>query len=183
MAHVLIIYASDEGQAARIVERIAERLREQGHSVDPRPADALGGGAALPECDGIIVGASVHYGKHPGAVARLVREHLRTLQSRPGAFFSVSLSAGGPVPRAEDARRYVDDFLGETGWRPDEQARFAGALRYSRYPLWKRFMMLRLMRSAGGDSDSSRDYEYTDWDAVDSFADAFSARLGGGPAR
>lgn len=27
---------------------------------------------------------------------------------------------------------------------------------------------------AGGDTDTARDYEYTDWDAVARFADAFA---------
>jgi menaquinone-dependent protoporphyrinogen oxidase len=34
-----------------------------------------------------------------------------------------------------------------------------------------------MMRSAGGDTDTSRDHEYTDWEAVSAFADRFSARL------
>jgi menaquinone-dependent protoporphyrinogen oxidase len=41
--------------------------------------------------------------------------------------------------------------------------------------------MRRIVRKAGGDTDTSRDFEYTDWDDlrtfVNEFADAHAARL------
>jgi menaquinone-dependent protoporphyrinogen oxidase len=37
--------------------------------------------------------------------------------------------------------------------------------------------MKRIARKEGGPTDTSRDYEYTDWEAVDRFADAFAAKL------
>jgi menaquinone-dependent protoporphyrinogen oxidase len=44
--------------------------------------------------------------------------------------------------------------------------------------------MKRIARGATGDTDTSRDYEYTDWDAVETFARDFVAfvedRLGDG---
>jgi menaquinone-dependent protoporphyrinogen oxidase len=61
-------------------------------------------------------------------------------------------------------------FLEETGWRPVETKMVAGALPYSRYNWLKRWMMKRIVRKAGGDTDTARDYEYTDWDDVRAFA-------------
>ena len=49
-------------------------------------------------------------------------------------------------------------------------ATFAGALRYSRYGWLKRRLMRSIARREGGDTDTSRDHVYTDWDAVDRFA-------------
>jgi menaquinone-dependent protoporphyrinogen oxidase len=34
-----------------------------------------------------------------------------------------------------------------------------------------------IVRMARGDTDTSRDYEYTDWSAVERFASEFAARL------
>jgi menaquinone-dependent protoporphyrinogen oxidase len=34
-------------------------------------------------------------------------------------------------------------------------------------------MMKRIVRKAGGDTDTSRDYEYTDWGDLRAFADEF----------
>src|SRR5690606_41877313 len=68
-----------------------------------------------------------------------------------------------------------------TGWQPAEAVAFAGALRYSAYNLLLRWVMRRIARKAAahlpGATDTSRDHEYTDWAAVDAFADAFAHRL------
>src|SRR5262249_4218420 len=47
---------------------------------------------------------------------------------------------------------------------------FAGALMYTRYGWIKRHIMRSIEAKEGRDVDTSRDYEYTDWDAVDEFA-------------
>ncbi|HEU0200451.1 MAG TPA: flavodoxin domain-containing protein, partial [Burkholderiaceae bacterium] len=90
---------------------------------------------------------------------------------------SVSLSAGGPGAKPEAARRYVRDFLRQVGWQPALTATFAGALPYSKYGTFKRWLVLLFVRLAGGETDASRDYEYTDWSAVDRFATDFARLL------
>lgn len=52
-------------------------------------------------------------------------------------------------------------------------AAFGGALRYSEYGFLTRLVMKRIAADATGDTDASRDYEYTDWDEVESFAADF----------
>ena len=52
----------------------------------------------------------------------------------------------------------------------DEVEMIAGALAYSRYPLPLKWLMRRIARKAGEDTDTSRDYEYTDWAQVDRYA-------------
>jgi menaquinone-dependent protoporphyrinogen oxidase len=52
----------------------------------------------------------------------------------------------------------------------DDVEMIAGALRYSKYPLPLRWLMRRIAKQAGGDTDTSRDYEYTDWEQVDGYA-------------
>lgn len=53
----------------------------------------------------------------------------------------------------------------------------AGALLYTRYGWLKRWIMRRIVRKAGGDVDTTRDYEYTDWIALRELARRFAARL------
>jgi menaquinone-dependent protoporphyrinogen oxidase len=158
----VVFYASVEGHTARIAERIALRLRERGVSVNVRTGDTA------PEewarYDGVIVGASVHYGRHP---ARLAKQLPRDPAQRT-AFFSVSLTANP---------QYAERFLRQAAWRPHLTATFAGALRYSRYGLFKRWVVRLFAAMGGHDTDTSRDYEYTDWGAVDAFASAFAERL------
>lgn len=177
MTRALILYATTEGHTARIVERIAQRLQDQGHAVEVLGADA--GPLALDRAlyDGVIIGASIHYGRHPRYLHTLVRRFREVLAAKPGAFFSVSLSAGGPGAKPQTAQRYLQTFLRQVGWRPQQTATFAGALSYSKYGVFKRLLMRLIVGVAGGDINPARDYEYTDWDAVERFADAFAQRL------
>lgn len=178
MARVLVAYGTSEGQTATIAERIGDALAAEGcdatlvHAKHP-PADLEPG-----DYDGVIVGASIHMGTHQRYVGKFVREHLETLNRRPSAFFSVSLTAANaePVDR-EPAREMLEGFLEETGWEPDRTLSVAGALRYSEYGLLKRVAMRRIAGKAGGDTDTSRDYEYTDWEAVAEFALEFATLL------
>jgi menaquinone-dependent protoporphyrinogen oxidase len=164
MPDALVVYASVEGHTERIARRIAEILRGAGHRVDVVPA-----GTSLDWSShaGVIVGASVHYGHHPAWLARFLRKS-RVAAARRSAFFSVSLSAN---------QHYAERFLGESDWTPQLTAVFAGALAYSKYGPIKRFAVRAFAAIAGHDTDTSCDYDYTDWEAVERFATAFSRGL------
>jgi menaquinone-dependent protoporphyrinogen oxidase len=175
---VLIVYATTEGHTARVAERMAERLRAKALSVALHRAAR---GVALPDLarhDGVIVGASVHYGRHPAYLRAQLRERRSVLAAIHAAFFSVSLSAGGPGAKPEAAQRYVAAFLRGVSWRPAQVTAFGGAAQYSKYGWFKRLLMIAFIGLAGGDTDTSRDYEYTDWEAVDRFADEFARPIG-----
>jgi menaquinone-dependent protoporphyrinogen oxidase len=177
MSRVLVVYCTVEGHTARIAGRIARALGERGHTVQSLRAEATGTDLDPAAFDAVIIGASIHYGRHPGYLRALVRRHREALASRPSAFFSVSLSAGGPGAKPAAAQRYLERFLRQTGWRPHLSANFAGALCYSRYGAFKRLLMIAFVGLAGGNTDTSRDYEYTDWEAVDRFSDAFARQI------
>lgn len=177
MSRILIPFASIDGQTARIAERIGAVLARAGHAVTPMPADAPELARALDEHDAVIVGGGIRYGHHARYLEAAVRDHLGAIAARPNAFFSVSLSAGGPGARPPVATGYVEEFVERTGWHPMRAASFAGALRYTKYNAFIRFMMRLIVGAAGGDTDTSRDYEYTDWQAVERFAAEFAAQL------
>jgi menaquinone-dependent protoporphyrinogen oxidase len=177
MSSILILFATTEGHTARIAERIAQCLRGKGHKVEIHRADAIPAGLEQEGYDGVIVGSSIHYGHHPGFLSALVRRFRTALTAQSSAFFSVSLSAGGPGAKPEAARRYLEKFLHQVDWHPPQTATFAGALQYSKYGVFKRLLMRMIVGIAGGDTDMTRDYEYTDWKAVDRFADEFAQRL------
>ena len=176
MSRILLLHATTEGQTALIAERVAHTLREKGHSVELLPADA-----AKPldpsAYDGVMIGASIHYGNHPAFLRKLVIRHRDALAARPCAFFSVSLSAGGPRPKPAAAQRYIDKFIRKTGWQPQMAISCAGALKWSMYGPIKRRVMFVFISLGGGNTDASNDYEYTDWDAVKRFAEAYAERL------
>lgn len=177
MARVLILYSSVDGQTRRIAGHVGGGLARAGHLVTLRSADAPAAVLDIATSDAVIVGAAIRYGHHAPSLEALVREHRDILSARPNAFFSVCLSAGGPGARPQAAKRYVDDFLRSTGWRPGQTASFAGALRYREYSLAIRSIIRLIMTITGGETDTSRNHEYTDWQAVDRFAGNFARLL------
>jgi menaquinone-dependent protoporphyrinogen oxidase len=173
MARTLIVYGSVDGHTARVARRMAERLQRCGSPVELRSIEDAP--ARIDDFGMVIVGGAIRYGHYPRALEAWARAHRAALAARPSAFFSVCLSAGGPGARPKTAQGYVDQFRARTGWQPRTVGSFAGALLYRRYNPFIRLMMRLIVGMAGGDTDTSRDYEYTDWDAVDRFAADFSA--------
>lgn len=177
MKKIFLTYGTTEGQTAKIAEFIADVLRAHGHDVTV--LDVKDAAGTIPAgYDGIVVGASIHMGKHDKHVVDLVKKNQDTLARVPSAFFSVSLAAAGDE---SEARGYVEEFVEETGWRPHRAAQFAGALLYTQYNFVKRHMMKRIVRDKPGDigTDLSRDYVYTEWDGVKLFAEHFAQDLDG----
>jgi menaquinone-dependent protoporphyrinogen oxidase len=178
MARVALVYGTTEGQTATIAERVAATLSDRGHDPTLVHAKHLPADFSLAEYDGCVVGASVHYSRHQRYVTRFARDYVTTLNGMPSAFFSVSMTAATGTPEADaTARGLLETFLANTGWTPDVTGVFAGALKYSEYGLLTRFLMKRIARKYGGETDTSRDYEYTEWDAVERFAGEFADLL------
>jgi menaquinone-dependent protoporphyrinogen oxidase len=69
----------------------------------------------------------------------------------------------------------IDQFLGETGWRPPKIRAIAGALLYTKYNFILRFVMKHIAAAGGGDTDTSRNYDYTNWAELDRFVQEFTA--------
>lgn len=175
MSKVLISYGTTEGQTAQIAEVLAEVLRDRGHEADHVDVTSLAD--TVPDgYDAMLIGASIHVGKHDKHVVEFVKKNVDTLIRLPSAFFSVSLAAHGDTSEAEG---YVDQFEEETGWHPDKVAMFGGALLYTQYGFIKRHMMKKIAKDKPGDLglDLSRDYVYTEWDAVKRFAEHFADQL------
>ncbi len=178
MSNVLIVYGTGQGQTAKIAQRIAEVVRSRGHRVDVIDGRDLPPRFRMKGYDAGIIGASIHMGRYQRYIHRFVKANLAELQRLPSAFFSVSMSAQGLAEGdREQAQQYVAKFLQETGWQPQVVASFAGALPFSRYGFFKRQMVKAGFQKTGLQIDPHRDYEFTDWQAVGQFAEAFLAAL------
>lgn len=175
MKRVLIAYGTTEGHTATIADVVADALRAHGHDVTTLDVKRTAA-ADLDGYDGAILGSSVHLGKHDKHIADFVRRNQDILVRIPSAFFSVSLAAHGDDAEAQG---YVERFVTATGWHPAQTATFSGALLYTRYGFLKRLLMQQIARTKPGDlgTDSSRDYIYTEWDAVTRFAEHFAQGL------
>lgn len=179
MCRVLILYGTTDGHTRKIAATLRSVLTWEGSRVDVIDAKRVPRDVRPEGYDGVVVAASIHLGNDQRAVKRWVRVHAEELNRRPSAFVSVCL---GILEKRPEARQEIQDivqrFLGRSGWRPLTTRTFAGALPYTRYNWFKKRVMKRIVAKAGGDIDTTRDYEYTDWNDLRAFAREFANRLG-----
>ena len=178
---VAVFFATREGQTRKIAERLAADLRAHGMDVDLRDVRTLRTPIDWSSYRTACLAASVHAGRHEREMIEFARTNRQELQRLGAVFLSVTLSEAGAEDRqataeqreraAADAKRMIDVFVEQTGWRPARSLPVAGALAYTQYNFLVRFFMKRIARAQGAPTDTSHDYEFTDWAAVDRFAD------------
>ncbi len=177
MKPILIIYATREGHTRRIAERAGAAIAAEGRTFEVVDAANLPNGFEVANYSAAVVAASVHKGKHESEMTQFVRCHTAWLRQVPTLFLSVSLEevsaekAGETAARRAEAqanvKQLMERFLLETNWRPTRAEPVAWALVYSKYNWLMRFIMKRIAKKAGGPTDTTRDYEFTDWTRLD----------------
>lgn len=172
----LILYSSRDGQTRAIAAHIAQTLAPQQlcDVIDLLEAQKV----EWALYDRVLIGASIRYGHFHPALLKFVTLHKAELLQRVSGFFSVNLTARKADKCAPATNAYTRKFLEQSPWQPDCCAVFAGALRYPRYRWFDRVMIQLIMRMTGGETDTSKEVEYTDWNKVAVFAQDF-ARLPG----
>ncbi|MEN5018708.1 menaquinone-dependent protoporphyrinogen IX dehydrogenase [Erwinia sp. Eh17-17] len=168
----LILFSSRDGQTREIAFYIANQLKEA-QECDVFNIQLINE-IDWSQYDRVLIGASIRYGHFQPAVAKFVKTHLKALQQRSSGFFSVNLTARKPEKRTPQTNAYTRKFLLQSPWQPDCCAVFAGALRYPRYGFFDKFMIKLIMRMTKGETDTSKEVEYTDWQQVTRFAHEFA---------
>jgi len=194
MKSIFIIYATREGHTRKIAERVAANFGRHGFDTSVKNVRDEIAEIDLSRYSAAILAASVHLGKYEREMVRFVKEHLAELDCLPNAFLSVTLSEAGVERPGQShevrmrceagVREVIDKFVNETGWHPKHVKAIAGALPYTKYNPLLRFVMKWIAKSEGGDTNTSRDYEYTDWVALDRYIEEFaqeSLSLADGP--
>jgi menaquinone-dependent protoporphyrinogen oxidase len=175
-SRALVVFHTGEGQSAGIAAAIATDLCAHGIDADIWSAEAAPSPVGY---DGVVAGDSIHATRHSRELRRYLLRHQAALAQRPLALFQVSLTSAIPDARhTATARAMVDDLVLQTGLAPDVVAMFPGRLAYTQYGWLKRRIMRWIAGREGGDTDTSQDHEYTDWDAVHRFADDAAAVIG-----
>lgn len=171
MATILVVYASSWGQTRKVADAIAKQLRGRGHDVEV--ADAFERRPPPPDgFDGVVIGSRVQMSRHAKPIIKYITRHRDQLTTRVTAFFSVNMAAFD-VEAGDDPEGYLAATVAATGWRPRHLVAFAGGLPYRRYGWFLRLIMKRInARHHGAETtDTTRDHEFTNWDAVREFAD------------
>jgi len=168
MNSILILYSTVDGHTREICLRLKQVIERQGHRVALHSLDEEPN-IDLKPFDKIVIGASIRYGKHRPQLIDFIERHAQILESKPGAFFSVSGIARKPEKNRTETNPYLRKFLENTTWKPRHLAVFAGK---SRYPGHSRFVrkIIRLIEFfTSGTADGEKFVEFTDWQQVEAF--------------
>jgi menaquinone-dependent protoporphyrinogen oxidase len=176
MKPVAVLYSAREGQTCHVAQYVVSRLRALGFDAELRIVTKCADAIDLSRYGGAVLAASVHRGRHESEMVRFAGTRLADLQRVPTAFLSVSLSQAG-VERAQtperrrqfaaDVESMIARFEKETGWHPRVVQPVAGALAYRKYNPLVRFIVKQITRKAVGQTDTSRNYEFTNWAMLD----------------
>jgi menaquinone-dependent protoporphyrinogen oxidase len=172
MRRILVVFGTTEGHTRRVAECLGDVFHAHGIAADLVEAGTVDVSPGLYK--GVVVCASVHGGRYQRNVRRWVADHATDLSVTPNAFVSVCLAVLEKDPKVRnELDAIVARFVTATGWQPASVKHVAGALPYRKYGIVKRWVMKRIVAKAGGDTDTSRNYEYTDWADLRAFASEF----------
>jgi menaquinone-dependent protoporphyrinogen oxidase len=121
------------------------------------------------EFDKIVIGASIRYGKHQKTVYEFIRKNRETLEQHANALFSVNVVARKPEKNTPETNPYLQKFLKQIDWVPQNLGVFAGKIVYPDLGTFDRTMIRFIMWMTKGPTDPTGTYEFTDWDKVEEF--------------
>jgi menaquinone-dependent protoporphyrinogen oxidase len=173
-----LFYATRDGQARRIAERIQARLAEQG--VAARPVDlaaGLPGAAELARIPLVVLVAAVRYGRHLKDATRFLARYRSLALPPPLVLVSVNLTARKPGKDTREGNPYLRKLIGRHRLEPAVAVAIGGRLDYALYRWWDRAIIRLIMRLTGGPTDPATAIDYAKPEAIDDVA-AEIARLG-----
>ena len=151
-----------------ICKRLKSVIEQGGDSVD---LVNLLDGPALEgrEFDKVVIGASIRYGKHQPAVYDFISKNQATLEAHPNALFSVNVVARKPEKNTPETNPYLQKFLKQIEWQPQNLGVFAGKISYPDYGFVDKQMIRFIMWMTKGPTDPTATIEFTDWEKVEQF--------------
>lgn len=175
--HLLVAYATTDGQTRKIARFATDRLAGQGHAVELLNVEDAEG-LDLSRFDAAILGGSLHAGGYQKSLTRFATATRTELALMPTLFLAVSLSAAGQDPDDwAGLRKCVADFEAETSWTPGRVEHVAGAFRFTEYDFFRAWAMRRIADQKGEKVEPGKDREYTDWAALGKALDGWVAGL------
>ncbi len=163
---VLIVYATVEGQTAKIADFAAEYIRKSGHDVflanvdDPAAID-------FHNIDAVVLAAPVHQRLHPKTFEAFIEASKNSLAQCRTLLISVSLSAAFPEGLSE-AGNYLAELKTRTCFTPEAELLVAGAVCISQYDYFAMQLVQHVVLRDRDYDVSEGEHEFTDWKAVTS---------------
>jgi len=168
MFRSLLIYSSTDGHTKTICENIISHALSTS-SIKLISLDEIRN-IKISDYDKIIIGASIRYGRHNRKVLDFVKKNKNILDLKKTAFFSVNVVARKLEKNSPTTNPYVIKFLKKVNWKPKNVAVFAGKVDYPNYNFINKNIIRFIMMITKGPTDTSRSFEFTNWEEVKKFA-------------
>jgi menaquinone-dependent protoporphyrinogen oxidase len=155
-----------DGHTKTICEKILSYSETS--QVDILPIDSS---INIKDYDTVVIGASIRYGKYREEIFEFIKENEELLNSKDNAFFSVNVVARKENKNKPETNPYLIKFLNKISWQPKILDVFAGKIDYPKYKFLDKYAIKFIMWITKGPTDTSKVYEFTDWNRVKSFAE------------
>ena len=166
MKKILLTYSTVDGHTKTICEKILSYSKTS--QVDVMPIDSS---INIRDYDTVVIGASIRYGKYREEIFEFIKENEDLLNSKDNAFFSVNVVARKENKNKPETNPYLIKFLNKISWQPKILDVFAGKIDYPKYKFLDKYAIKFIMWITKGPTDTSKVYEFTDWNRVKSFAE------------
>ena len=166
MKKILLTYSTVDGHTKTICEKILSYSETS--QVDILPIDTS---INIKDYDTVVIGASIRYGKYREEIFEFIKENEELLNSKDNAFFSVNVVARKENKNKPETNPYLIKFLNKISWQPKILDVFAGKIDYPKYKFLDKYAIKFIMWITKGPTDTSKVYEFTDWNRVKSFAE------------
>ena len=166
MKKILLTYSTVDGHTKTICKKILSYCKTS--HVDILPIDRS---INIKDYDTVVIGASIRYGKYREEIFEFIKENEELLNSKDNAFFSVNVVARKENKNKPETNPYLIKFLNKISWQPKILDVFAGKIDYPKYKFLDKYAIKFIMWITKGPTDTSKVYEFTDWNRVKSFAE------------
>ena len=161
----IFIYSTSNGQSLKICNAINKNKESLIIDIDKIKT------VELNKFDQIIIGASVKYGDHNKKIYDFIKNNKILLETKKTGFFSVNATARKSEKNKPETNPYVIKFLKKTNWTPDNIGVFAGKIDFPNYNFLEKYIIKVIMWLTNGPTDTSKTFEFTDWEDVKKFSD------------
>ena len=173
---MFLFYATRDGQARRIADRIAARLAERAIVATPiNLAGATLTTADLSRAPLAIAVLAVRYGRHLPETKTLLKLHRACASPPPLVVASVNLTARKEGKDTAEGNAYLRKLIARNKLKPALATAFAGRLDYPRYGFFDKQIIRFIMLLTGGPTDPKATVDFTPWEKVDAFAGEIAA--------
>ena len=180
---ILLVYASTEGHTRDLCAFAGRCLTADRHDVTLCDAASAMSDVRPDDYPVALLAGSLHIGRYQPALVRFAQTHHEILNAMHAAFLSISLAAAETDARdRQGLDKCVARFQRKTMWSPKEVHHIVGAFRYSRYGLITRLVMKMIARQHGQPTDTSRDYDLTDYRDLEVFVREFARSATAAPS-